>query len=154
MSDKSMNQHSITDQNVNITLISSDGVRLIVNKKAILLSKTIHDLLSDLGEKDEAIPINTISHEILIKIILFCEYAQQHQVNMFTLDNGVKENNKPSVWIQTFCDIDRDSKVEIIRAANYLNIPILIDVMISSIAKELYKLNLSDIEKLLQKYTL
>lgn len=85
---------------------------------------------------NEVIPLTNVSTPILKKIIVYC----QHHVNnpageiCMPLKSRNLEENGVSEWDASYTDMEQDMLMEVILAANYLNIPTLLDLTCAKIA--------------------
>jgi len=90
--------------------------RLRSPAQRIRCSKTILDMLEDMGDTDVTIPLPNISGAILAKII----------------DYTAHQDDKP--WLATFCDVDQSTLFALVLAANYLHIEPLLDLTCTTVA--------------------
>ncbi|KAJ5446779.1 SKP1 component dimerization [Penicillium cf. griseofulvum] len=97
-----------------ITLTSSDGVDISVERTTAERSVLIKNMLEDLGDSGEAIPIPNVNEAVLKKVIEWCEHHK---------------NDPPK-----FMQVDQEMLFEIILAANYLDIKALLDVGCKTVA--------------------
>lgn len=100
-----------------VTLVSSDNKSFVVDRGVADHASTIKMLLEDVDD-DTNIPVPNVNAKCMRCII-----------DMMTLysgedDKGSKEKIKASVK-----DFDNDTLFEVLLAANFLNIPIIVDTM-------------------------
>ncbi|RPB26429.1 hypothetical protein L211DRAFT_781311 [Terfezia boudieri ATCC MYA-4762] len=68
----------------------------------------------------EAIPIHNINHSVLTKVIEWCEH---HKNDLTPADAKMDyEDREIAEWDKTFIQVDQELLIEIILAANYLDI--------------------------------
>jgi len=101
------------------------------------MSGLIKEMLTDDDEDDQApeIPLPNVAKEILEKVIDFCS----HHVNdpMQEIEKPLKSSNMAEVvgdWDAKFISVDQGMLFSIILAANYLDIPSLLDLSCASVA--------------------
>jgi len=110
--------------NSNIALLSSDGVEITVERGIAECSTLIRDLLGDLGDPDEPIPIPSTKEPVLEKALEWCAHHRN--------DPPIEGRNRItdiSEWDQEFmAQLDSDMLFEIMLAANFLDIKLLLQV--------------------------
>ncbi|KAJ5541926.1 SKP1 component dimerization [Penicillium sp. DV-2018c] len=104
-----------------ITLTSSDGVELSVERTTAERSVLIKNMLEDLGDSGEAIPIPNVNEAVLKKVI-------------DDDDDNRRKTTDIDEWDQKFMQVDQEMLFEIILAANYLDIKALLDVGCKTVA--------------------
>ncbi|KAL7273668.1 hypothetical protein RUND412_003456 [Rhizina undulata] len=118
-----------------IKLLSSDLATIFVQKEVAERSILIKNLLEDVGEVTEAIPIPNVNESVLKKVIEWCEY---HKGDPPAAADDDTNNRKTSTifdeWDQKFMQVDQEMLFEIIIAANYLDIKPLLDVGCKTVA--------------------
>jgi len=119
------------ESSTTVALSSSDGQEFQVPKQVAKMSMTLKNMLEDLGEDVETIPIPNVTGKILDKVIQYCN----HHVN----DKPAKEPDEKrtddmSPWDANFCKVDQATLFEMILAANYLDIKPLLDVTCKTVA--------------------
>ncbi|KAJ6123560.1 SKP1 component dimerization [Penicillium samsonianum] len=107
-----------------ITLTSSDGVDISVERTTAERSVLIKNMLEDLGDSGEAIPIPNVNEAVLKKVI---ECASDD-------DDNRRKTTDIDEWDQKFMQVDQEMLFEIILAANYLDIKALLDVGCKTVA--------------------
>ncbi|KAI5820598.1 Skp1 family, dimerization domain-containing protein [Pyronema omphalodes] len=120
---------------VQIKLMSSDQAMLVVDKEVAERSVLIKNMLDDIGEVDEAIPIPNVNEAVLKKVIEWCEH---HKGDSPSTNDEESDSRKRSTdieeWDQKFMQVDQEMLFEIILAANYLDIKPLLDVGCKTVA--------------------
>jgi len=118
-----------------IKLMSSDGATLTVDKEVAERSVLIKNMLEDVGEVEDAIPIPNVNEAVLRKVIEWCEH---HKGDSPTTNDDESDSRKRSTdieeWDQKFMQVDQEMLFEIILAANYLDIKPLLDVGCKTVA--------------------
>ncbi|KAJ5248452.1 SKP1 component dimerization [Penicillium chrysogenum] len=104
-----------------ITLTSSDGVDISVERTTAERSVLIKNMLEDLGDSGEAIPIPNVNEAVLKKVI-------------DDDDDNRRKTTDIDEWDQKFMQVDQEMLFEIILAANYLDIKALLDVGCKTVA--------------------
>uniref|UniRef100_A0A0D9VAX0 SKP1-like protein n=1 Tax=Leersia perrieri TaxID=77586 RepID=A0A0D9VAX0_9ORYZ len=101
-----------------ITLISSERERFQVSEAAASLSKTVANMIED-GCADDGVPLINVSSAVLAKVL---EYCNQHATK------ASDEAEKLESFDAKFIDVDRTTLFDLILAANYMNIPCLLNL--------------------------
>lgn len=107
-----------------------------IPRKAALMSELIASMLKDDEEDEESeIPLQEVSKDILLKVV---EFLTKH------MEDPMKEIVKPIVsnkmeelvgeWDAKFIDLEQEPLFRVILAANYLDIPSLLDLGIAKVA--------------------
>lgn len=137
-----------------ISITTSDGVNMQVERPVAERSILIKNLLEDLGgESDESIPIPNVCqvpvhaapttpanraqvNEAVMKKVL--EWCTHHKNDPPATQDDDSDSRKKSTdideWDQKFMQVDQEMLFEIILAANYLDIKALLDVGCKTVA--------------------
>jgi len=124
-----------------LTLRSSDGVEMTVDRdvacRSVLIKNMLEDLFSesDTGGPTEAVPIPNVNEAVLKKVLEWAEHHRNDPVQ--ANDDEVDSRKKPTEideWDQKFIQVDQEMLFEIILAANYLDIKPLLDVGCKTVA--------------------
>ena len=107
-----------------LTLRSSDGELFIIDRAVALQSRTIQYVLEDTNPVDAFIPVPAVDARTLSKVL---EYCKKHLIDLNT-DFDYSE------WDKDFVDVEVRMLYDLIMAADYLNIPPLIDLICDKIA--------------------
>jgi S-phase kinase-associated protein 1 len=120
-----------------LTLISSDGQKVQIERKAAERAGIIKDMLQDFDGNSE-IPVTDVWGEILKKVV---DYLVHYS------DTEPRELPKPlpsadlrevtDEWDVKFIDINNDTIFDIINAANFLSIKPLLDLSCAKIAVQM-----------------
>ncbi|CAH2036748.1 unnamed protein product, partial [Thlaspi arvense] len=119
-----------------IVLKSSDGESFEVDEAVALESQTIKHMVED-DCAGNGIPLPNVTSAILAKVI---EYCKKHvdaaaEANAGDKDfSGTAENSELKSWDEEFVKVDQPTLFDIILAANYLNIPGLLDLTCKTVA--------------------
>lgn len=123
--------------NGKLTLQSSDGADITVDKEVAERSLLIKNMVGDLGEEATSapIPIPNVNEAVLKKVIEWCEHHRSDppQANEDDSDSR-KKTTDIDEWDQKFMQVDQEMLFEIILAANYLDIKALLDVGCKTVA--------------------
>ncbi|KAJ5445061.1 hypothetical protein N7491_001143 [Penicillium cf. griseofulvum] len=109
-----------------ITLTSSDGVDISVERTTAERSVLIKNMLEDLGDSGEAIPIPNVS--------IYSERINLKESIASDDDDNRRKTTDIDEWDQKFMQVDQEMLFEIILAANYLDIKALLDVGCKTVA--------------------
>jgi len=95
----------------------------------------IKNMLEDVGEIDQAIPIPNVNENVLKKVIEWCEHHRTDPPPPADDDSDSrKKSSDIEEWDQKFMQVDQEMLFEIILAANYLDIKPLLDVGCKTVA--------------------
>jgi S-phase kinase-associated protein 1 len=118
-----------------LVLQSSDGETFKVDINISNMSTTIKDMLEDVSESPQlAIPLPNIKGEILKKVLSYCKYHHENP------DKLVEKEGEDQIceWDETFLtNVSKEMQIEIILAANYLDIKSLMNFMCKMFAKSM-----------------
>ncbi|RPB05664.1 E3 ubiquitin ligase SCF complex, Skp subunit [Choiromyces venosus 120613-1] len=118
-----------------IKLLSSDQATITVEKSVAERSILIKNMLEDVGEVTEAIPIPNVNENVLKKVIEWCEHHKGDPPAQADDDSDSrKKSSDIDEWDQKFMQVDQEMLFEIILAANYLDIKPLLDVGCKTVA--------------------
>ena len=125
------------DVKMSVELISKDEKSFIVEEKLLTQSKVITDMLEESGDEKKVVNLLNVEAKILEKVIA---YIKNHK------DNKAAEIEKPlkgklsesvSKWDYEFISVDNFTLIEIIMAANYLDIKDLLDLACAKVAESI-----------------
>ncbi|ETN40270.1 E3 ubiquitin ligase complex SCF subunit sconC [Cyphellophora europaea CBS 101466] len=123
--------------NSKLTLMSSDGENVDVERGVAERSVLIKNMVGDLGEDaiTEPIPIPNVNAAVLKKVIEWCTHHKDdpEKANEDESDSR-KKSTEIDEWDQKFMQVDQEMLFEIILAANYLDIKALLDVGCKTVA--------------------
>jgi len=118
-----------------VTLTTSDNADLTVEREVAERSILIKNLLEDIGDNGDAIPIPNVNEAVMKKVLEWCE---QHRKDPPASQDDDADSRKKSTdideWDQKFMQVDQEMLFEIILAANYLDIKALLDVGCKTVA--------------------
>ncbi|OGM40022.1 E3 ubiquitin ligase complex SCF subunit sconC, partial [Aspergillus bombycis] len=113
---------------------SSDGVDITVDRDVAERSLLIKNMLEDLGETGEPIPIPNVNEAVLKKVIEWCTHHKNDPPSTGDDDDSRRKTTDIDEWDQKFMQVDQEMLFEIILAANYLDIKGLLDVGCKTVA--------------------
>uniref|UniRef100_A0A0E0G4Y3 SKP1-like protein n=1 Tax=Oryza nivara TaxID=4536 RepID=A0A0E0G4Y3_ORYNI len=105
-----------------ILLVSSDGVKFELSEAAASLSKTLGNMIEDDCATNGAIPLANVAADILAKVV---EYCNKHAAAAAAKASGEEELRR---FDAEFVNIDRKKLFGLINAANFLNMPCLLEL--------------------------
>ncbi|KAF8511017.1 E3 ubiquitin ligase SCF complex Skp subunit [Hysterangium stoloniferum] len=133
-----------------VILKTSDEVSFTVEKEVVIRSVLIQNMLEDIGESDQPIPLPNVTSSVLKKVLEYCEHHRGEPLP--TGDDDKDETRKRSTdiseWDQKFINVDQEMLFEIILAANYLDIKSLLDVGCKTVANMIKGKTPEEIRKL------
>lgn len=112
---------------MNITLVSCDGTPFSVSRQVAERSRLLREMLIEIIENDQihgVIPVPNVTSVILGKALDFCS-ASVHWDDETTLGD---------YQAKFISELDQDTLYELILAANYLDIPDLLEAACESVA--------------------
>ncbi|KAI8319826.1 E3 ubiquitin ligase SCF complex, Skp subunit [Martensiomyces pterosporus] len=128
-----------------VKLISAEGATIEVERSIIEQSGLIRNMLEDINDTDDPIPIPNVSGPILTKIIEYCTHHRNDPLKRLppkgTAANDSSEEAIRKVVEQMdefdhdFCRVDQGTLYDIILAANFLDIQPLLDVASYTVAQ-------------------
>jgi S-phase kinase-associated protein 1 len=133
----------MTDQ-LEVYLQSADGQGFTILKRDIVpCSKTLHDLIEDVTvtSPEDPIPLPNVSSKILIKIVEYCKQHASDPVPCKTEEETDTKKKKVAIpketsWDEEFMrDLDLDTVMDLIVAANYLDIGNLLELGANYLSK-------------------
>ena len=119
-----------------VYLVPPEGTKVEVPRNVAEMSVLVKEMLSDDDEEETPeIPLPNVQKEILEKVIEFCT----HHVNdpMQDIEKPLKSQNMFEVvseWDANYIEVDQATLFAIILAANYLDIPSLLDLSCAKVA--------------------
>ncbi|KZS88431.1 E3 ubiquitin ligase SCF complex, Skp subunit [Sistotremastrum niveocremeum HHB9708] len=133
-----------------VLLVTSDNEQFTVEKKVAERSVLIKNMLEDVGESDQPIPLPNVTSSVLKKVLEYCEHHKEEPlpVGDDTQDDSRKRTTDISEWDQKFITVDQEMLFEIILAANYLDIKALLDVGCKTVANMIKGKTPEEIRKL------
>ena len=130
----------------NIKLRSSDGEIIEVDIVVAKMSGTIKAMMENLGideseDIEEELPLLKVDSAILKKVL---EWATQHkddpqptpeeEEELLNLEQEQRITIRMSEWDRRFLQVDQPTLFDLIQAANYLDIKVLLDVATITLA--------------------
>jgi S-phase kinase-associated protein 1 len=124
-----------TTTTATVKLSSNDGKEFTVERSVAEMSVTLKNMLEDIGDIDQAIPVTNVNGKILEKVIQYCQYHKENPEPPKAEEKEVeKRSDDISPWDQKFCDVPQNDLFELILAANFLDIKPLLDVTCKTVA--------------------
>ncbi|KAJ2827135.1 hypothetical protein GGI24_002725, partial [Coemansia furcata] len=118
-----------------VILQSSDKVDFKVDHDVAIQSVLIKNLLEDIGESDEPIPLPNVTAVVLTKVI---EYCEAHKGDPAPIQDDLDEIPKRSddilPWDETFMKVGNELLFELLLAANYMDIKPLLELGCKTVA--------------------
>ncbi|KAJ1960071.1 hypothetical protein GGI12_004000 [Dipsacomyces acuminosporus] len=129
-----------------VKLVSAEGATIEVDRDVIEQSGLIRNMLYDIDDSDDPIPIPNVSGPILTKVIEYCTHhrndpsrRQPPKPTSISDNDSSEEAVKRAVeqmdhFDHEFCRVDQGTLYDIILAANFLDIQPLLDVASYTVA--------------------
>ena len=110
-----------------LKLVSNDGEVFDVEVKVACQSKVLKAMLQDTGDiadDDEPVPLPPVNGATLRKVIEWCTHYQNE--NLVEGEDLLDENERINIdsWDEEFLKVDQGILLELIKAANYLDIKV------------------------------
>ena len=127
--------------NSTVTLICSDDIEIAVDRHVAEQSIIIRDMLEDLGDCDEAIPIVEVDSSVMSKVVEWCTHHRNDPRPSDNTTAGDDDGKRPKSteisdsWDQDYMQVEQEMVFQIILAANYLDIKGLLDLGCKAVAK-------------------
>ncbi|KAJ2341310.1 hypothetical protein IWW50_003473 [Coemansia erecta] len=118
-----------------IILQSSDNQDFPVSMEIAQQSVLIKNLIDDLGETDEPIPLPNVTAKVLAKVIEYCEHHQfDPPIIKDEYDDVPRRSDDISPFDEQFMKVDQEMLFEILLASNYMDIKPLLDLGCKTVA--------------------
>lgn len=121
-----------------LRLATNDHAIIEVERQVAERSIVVKHMLEDIGEEavgKEPIPLPNVNEAVLRKVLEWCEH---HKNDPATTGEDENDSRKKATeieeWDQKFMQVDQEMLFEIILAANYLDIKLLLDVGCKTVA--------------------
>ncbi|KAI1425339.1 s-phase kinase-associated protein 1 [Xylaria sp. FL1777] len=144
------------------TVVSNDGFEIQASLLAVKQSITLGTMLELLDEDqttDLPIPVPEVDGETLQKITEWCEYHREDSISEQDKQQKTPEGKRKKVrasrwnipkWDADFlASVDNNSLLKLANAANYLEIPILLQYTIYKIAQKLVGMSTQEMREFL-----
>ena len=120
----------------NLVLVSSDNQKIEIDSESAQKSHLLKGLMTDFNSSQEPIPIPDIKADILNKVVEYLTYYKGK--NPKDIPKPMPSANLSEIideWDVKFINgIELDSVFDLINAANYMDIPSLLDLSCAKIA--------------------
>ncbi|CAG8581321.1 9600_t:CDS:2 [Diversispora eburnea] len=121
-------------ENKKVTLKSCDDVEFKVDIPVASRSILLKNMIEDVGETDQSIPLPNVNEKVLKKVLEWCEHHVNDPQPTNDDDDSRRRNTEIDDWDQRFLNVEQDMLFEIILAANYLDIKPLLDIGCKTVA--------------------
>ncbi len=117
-----------------VKLASSEGIEFTVDRDIAEKSVLLKNMLEDVGESDNAIPLPNVTGPILQKVLEWCTHHRSDPPP--PPEDEIKQRPTDDIdeWDAEFCKVDQGTLFELILAANYLDIKPLLDLTCKTVA--------------------
>lgn len=118
-----------------VIFISGEGKRKEISREAASLSELVQDMLHDDDDDVPEVPLPEVNNEVLLRVVSFLE---KHKTDpMKEIPKPIPTTNLEEIvgeWDAKFMDVDQPMLFQLILAANYMDIPSLLDLGIGKLA--------------------
>jgi len=112
-----------------VLISTSDNEQFSVDRDGAERSLLIKQLIEDIGESDQAIPLPNVSSSVLTKVLEYCSHHRNDPLSVADEPDEIRRRATDiSEWDARFIQVDQEMLFEIILAANYLDIKSLLDI--------------------------
>ena len=121
-----------------VTLVSTEGDKFEVPKNIAKQSKLVETMVDDDDDDDHEIPIVNVESKVLVKVIAFMKHYDKEEMKEIQkplTKNNIEELVQP--FYADYVDIDQDALFKLIMAANYMNVPPLLDLTCAKVASQI-----------------
>lgn len=125
---------------MDVKLISSDNKVFNVSKEIGRKSELIKNIIEDL-DQDIEIPLQQVKSDTLEKVLEYCT----HYKDTSFIENKDLENINE--WDKSYINVDQETLNDIILAANFMNIPDLLELSCKTVANQLKNKSLDEIRE-------
>ena len=126
---------------MSVNLICNDGISSVqVSKKHAMLSKLVATMLEGMEQEEVTdVPLPNVTKDILSRIMEFMVYYDGSPMSEIEkpLKSANMSDNISDPWYVKFIDLPQDVIMDIILAANYMDIKPLLDLSCAKIASML-----------------
>ncbi|KAI1504544.1 Skp1 family, dimerization domain-containing protein [Biscogniauxia marginata] len=137
-----------TETPPSVLLVSNDYITFILTLPAAKQSILLQNILSDLGPEAAAagVPLPNVSGAVLEKVVSWCEQHRDDELQQQKSNSGTNSGNAdhPSNWTRRghdeearrempewdrafFASLDQAALCDLVEAANYMDVPLLLD---------------------------
>jgi hypothetical protein len=113
-----------------MTLMSSDGISFSISIDTVNQSITIKHMLECL-DNDDPIPIPNVNGDILKKVFTFCDYVHYNSEDVRLLEEWTNDRTFTvplPQWFSNFITVEQTMLFDIVNAANFLDIQLLLNL--------------------------
>ncbi|KAI8324226.1 putative E3 ubiquitin ligase complex SCF subunit sconC [Martensiomyces pterosporus] len=131
-----------------VKLQSSDGKEFEVEKSVAIQSTLIKNLLEDLDDNDDPIPLPNVTGKVLEKVIEFCDHHKDDPPPLKDdYDDVPKRSDDIEPWDERFIKVDQELLFELLLASNYMDIRPLLDLGCKTVANMIRGKSAEEIRK-------
>ncbi|KAF5336600.1 hypothetical protein D9611_006613 [Ephemerocybe angulata] len=134
-----------------VLLLTSDNEMFSVSEDVVKRSAYIKNMLEDVGESDQPIPLPNVQSNVMVKVLEYCEHHRGEPLPSDDVVDQAEPGERPldiGEWDQKYIDVGQEMLFEIILAANYLDIKCLLDVGCKTVANMMKGKSPEEIRKL------
>ena len=123
----------------NVILQSSDEKRYTISEEAAKQSSLVKELMKDRSNNEEPVPLLKVESVILEKVIAWMNFHNEHPLMYPDFVIGDRDKNADlHPWDVKFCDdLEKDVLFEMLKAATFMGIDMLVEATAKTIAKNL-----------------
>ena len=129
-----------------VTLVSADGQEFVVPEAVADMSATIKDLMHNVGDAGEPVPLDGVRGAALGKVVAYCTHYMNEDTPPPPLEKDEYDDgdgNDPrglvemTQWDKDFCAGSNEDVCELMVVADYLNMRRLLDILCKTVADKI-----------------
>ncbi|VDK26691.1 unnamed protein product, partial [Taenia asiatica] len=136
---------------MSVKLMTADefifDVDLEIARQSVLIRDILDDFGSEAAEDDEPILLQYVNADILGKVLQWCTHHKDDAPHQDRDSNGELRTDDISGWDQEFLQVDQDTLFELCKAAEYLDIEVLLETCCKSVANMIKGKTVEEIRK-------
>ena len=119
-----------------VRVMTSDGQEFALPRKVAEMSMLIKSIVDEDDSSREVVPLANVSSSVMVHVIRFCN--MHVETPMPELEKPLRSSNLEEVMPKPYADLvnalEQNMMFELIMAANYLDIPPLLDLASAKVA--------------------
>ncbi|KAJ2710607.1 hypothetical protein H4R19_003665 [Coemansia spiralis] len=118
-----------------IRLQASDGRLFAIDRKAAEMSTLVYNAIDDVGPSSEPIPVFNVAGDTLAMVVEYCVHHKDDVRLRKDVADLLQDDALLEPWDRRFLDMDDDTLLRVLCAADYLGIDALVELCCLGIAR-------------------